>query len=229
MCGRFALRAPANALANLFDLPEEPVLVPRYNIAPTQPVGLVRLHSATATRTWALALWGLIPSWAKDPSMGARMINARSETVSEKPSFRAAFRRRRCLIPAPGFYECQKLGKAKQPYFIGMADDQPFALAGLWEYWEGSDGSALESCTILTTTPNELMEPIHNRMPVILEPNDYDQWLGTGRDADRKEQAELQHLLRPFPADKMRAYPISTYVNNPRNEGADCIAPAAAH
>ncbi|MCB0132967.1 MAG: SOS response-associated peptidase, partial [Caldilineaceae bacterium] len=105
MCGRFALRAPANALANLFDLPEEPVLVPRYNIAPTQPVGLVRLHSATATRTWALALWGLIPSWAKDPSMGARMINARSETVSEKPSFRAAFRRRRCLIPADGFYE----------------------------------------------------------------------------------------------------------------------------
>ncbi len=143
MCGRFMLRAPADQLAMLFGLSSEPVLVPRYNIAPTQPVGLVRMDKATQEREWALAIWGLIPSWAKDPSIGARMINARSETAAEKPSFRAAYKRRRCLIPTDGFYEWQKLGSRKQPFYISMADGDPFAFAGLWEHWIGPDGSEL--------------------------------------------------------------------------------------
>ncbi len=194
------------------------------DIAPTQPVGIVRINPQTRQREWAFALWGLIPSWSKDSSIGSRMINVRSETVAEKPSFRAAFRRRRCLIPTDGFYEWQKLDGRKQPYLIGMKDGGLFGLAGLWEYWEGSDGSALESCTILTTTPNELMEPLHNRMPVIVEPDEYEDWLGTGDD-DRKDRSLLQHLLRPYDAAEMVSYPVSTFVNNPRNEGAACIAP----
>ncbi|MCB9136848.1 MAG: SOS response-associated peptidase [Caldilineaceae bacterium] len=227
MCGRFTLHTPADALATLFDLPEAPALAPRYNIAPTQPVAIVRPNAAATGREWALTLWGLIPSWSKDPSFGARLINARSETVAEKPSFRAAFKRRRCLIPADGFYEWQKAGKRKQPYYMGMDDGAPFAFAGLWEAWQGPDGGELQSCTILTTTPNELLEPIHNRMPVILAPEDYDDWLDHAsehpRDLDR-----LQHLMRPFPAEKMRAYPVSTYVNNARNEGLACIEPLDA-
>jgi len=225
MCGRFTLRAPADQLALLFGLSSEPVLVPRYNIAPTQPVGLVRMDKATQEREWALTLWGLIPSWAKDPSIGARMINARSETAAEKPSFRAAYKRRRCLIPSDGFYEWQKLGSRKQPYYFGMADDSPFAFAGLWEHWIGPDGSELETCTILTTTPNELVEPIHNRMPVIVDPLDYEDWLGSGGDDPREHLSMLHHLLRPFDAGKMKAVPVSSYVSNPRNEGEECIEP----
>ena len=224
MCGRFTLRASPDALATLFDLPETPVVVPRYNIAPTQPVAVVRFNRDMAEREWALTAWGLVPSWSKDPTIGSRMINARAETAAEKPSFRAAFRRRRCLIPADGFYEWQKRGSRKQPYFITMQDDAPFAFAGLWEYWEGADGSALETCTILTTEPNELMAPLHNRMPVILDPADYELWLGTAED-DRKGLSLLQHLLRPFPPESMRAMPVSTYVNAPRNEGPECIEP----
>lgn len=226
MCGRFTLRASGDALATLFDLPDAPLVVPRYNIAPTQPIGIVRTGASGDAREWALTAWGLVPSWSKDPTIGSRMINARAETAAEKPSFRAAFRRRRCLIPADGFYEWQKQGSRKQPYVITMQDDAPFAFAGLWEYWEGADGSALETSTILTTSPNALMEPLHNRMPVILAPEDYALWLGTG-EVNRKEASLLQHLLRPFPAERMRATPVSTYVNTPRNEGPDCIAPLA--
>jgi len=230
MCGRFALYNSAAAIATLFDLEmsvvDTPALPPRYNIAPTQPVAIVRNQPGNPTREWTLTKWGLVPSWSKDPKIGTKMINARSETAAEKPSFRAAFKRRRCLVPTDGFYEWQKPpagAKRKQPYYISMADSQTFAIAGLWECWADLDGSMLETCTLLTTTPNELMEPIHNRMPVIIEPDEYDDWLGDGQDADRAYQNHLRHLMRPYPAQRMQAYPVGTYVSNARNEGATCI------
>jgi putative SOS response-associated peptidase YedK len=188
-------------------------------------VAIIRPAHAAKIREWALVQWGLVPSWSKDPSIGARLINARSETAAEKPSFRSALRRRRCLIPASGFYEWQRRPNGKQPYVIGMADGNPFAFAGLWEHWHGLDGSELETCTVLTTEANELMAPIHDRMPVILEPQDYADWLGTGEDSAPAEVAQLQHLMRPYPADQMKAYPVSNYVNDPRHEGAECIRP----
>lgn len=229
MCGRFTLTASPDQLATLFELPQEPMVVPRYNIAPTQPVAVVRMNPQAAAREWALTYWGLVPSWAKDPSMGARMLNARSETVTEKPAFRAAFKRRRCLVPASGFYEWKKEGKGKQPYYITMPDGSPFAIAGLWEYWAGADGSALESCTLLTTSANGLMQPLHDRMPVIVQPEDYAQWLGSGRDETPQALDQLQHLLRPYADDGLVAYPVSTYVNNTRNEGADCVQALIDH
>ena len=228
MCGRFALMTPTEQLAMQFEVPETavatlPPSVPRYNIAPTQPVAAIRLD-ANGTRDFTFFHWGLIPSWAKDPNIGSRMINARSETVTEKPSFRTAFKRRRCLIPADGFYEWQKLGSGKQPMFIHPAEgeERPFALAGLWEFWSDPDGGTIQSCTILTTSPNELMAPIHNRMPVIIEPEDYDLWLNPEPDPEQG-----LHLLRPYPAEKMAAYPVSTVVNNPRNDVPDCVQPIA--
>ncbi len=225
MCGRFALHAPAEALATLFDLSEPPPLAPRYNIAPTQPVGIVRATAEDNTaREWALVMWGLIPSWAKDPTIGARMINARAETVAEKPSFRAAYKRRRCLVPASGFYEWQKAGKGKQPYYIAMESGDPFGIAGLWERWYGPDGGELQTCTLLTTEPNDLLEPIHNRMPVIIAPEDYAEWLDHSSE-DRAYFDAIGHLLRPYPAEEMVTYPVSTYVSNARNEGAACIEP----
>ena len=226
MCGRFALFDPGETLIAAFGLGEraaaalsERVLAPRYNIAPTQPVLAVRL-AKNGERELAALQWGLVPFWAKDPGIGARMINARSETVAEKPSFRNAFKRRRCLIPASGFYEWQKTADGKQPVFIHSADKRPFGLAGLWETWQSSDGSYLETCTILTTAPNEMMRPIHNRMPVILSPEDYATWLHP-----EPKPAVGLHLLRPYPPEYMAAYPVSTYVNNPRHEDPACIAP----
>jgi putative SOS response-associated peptidase YedK len=220
MCGRFTLRTPAEQLAIHFDLDTPPPTAPRYNIAPTQPVMAVREHSETGKREITFFNWGLIPFWADDPSIGSRMINARAETASEKPSFRAAFKYRRCIIPADGFYEWQKQNGAKVPHLIGMATGEPFGFAGLWEHWE-RDGSVIESCTILTTDPNELLAEIHNRMPVILHPEDYDEWLSR----EVQDAKRLQHLLRPFPAQEMKAYPVSTIVNNPRNEDPSCVAP----
>ena len=226
MCGRFALMTSTEQLAMQFDVPETavnalPPSVPRYNIAPTQPVAAIRL-AENGQREFTFFRWGLVPSWAKDLNIGSRMINARSETVAEKPSFRTAFKRRRCLIPADGFYEWQKQGSGKQPMFIRPVAERPFALAGLWEVWRDPDGSVLQTCTILTTTPNELMAPIHNRMPVIVEPEDFDLWLNP---EPNPEQG--LHLLRPYPAEKMSAYPVSTLVNNPRNDAPDCIQPIA--
>lgn len=226
MCGRFTLHASPEEVATLFGLDTPPELAPRYNIAPTQPVGIVR-RDPEGGREWALVYWGLIPSWSKDPSMGAKMINARGETVAEKPSFRAAMKRRRCLVPADGFYEWKRTGSAKQPYFIHMQDGRPFAFAGLWEMWTSPDGSELDSCTIITTGPNELMSALHNRMPVILQPEDYEQWLGEGKDADARELDQLQHLLRPLDDGLLEAVPVSRYVNSPTNEGEACIAPLA--
>ena len=227
MCGRFALYVTLEELADLFDLPDLPAqLAPRYNIAPTQPVGVVRLNPQTHTREWALTHWGLIPSWSKDPSAGARMINARAETVEEKPSFRAAFKRRRCIVPASGFYEWMKEERGKQPYFITATDGGILGLAGLWESWQGANGEELESCTILTTDANDAVARLHDRMPVILAPEDYDEWLGEGGDATPAQVSQLKHLLRPCPPAWLKLFPVSAYVNAPRNEGRRCIEPA---
>lgn len=224
MCGRFALYVTLEELADLFDLLSLPgPFAPRYNIAPTQPVGIVRTNSQISEREWAFALWGLIPSWSKDLSMGTRMINARAETVDEKPSFRAAFKRRRCIIPASGFYEWMKQGGGKQPYYITSATGEILGFAGLWESWGGPGGEQIESCTILTTDANEEIARLHNRMPVILAPEDYDEWLGTGGDATPAHLSQLKHLFRPFPNEGLALYPVSTYVNSPRNEGKECI------
>jgi putative SOS response-associated peptidase YedK len=221
MCGRFTLITPAEVVAEQFQLIEAPSLSPRYNVAPTQPVAAVRPSPGNGGRELVLLRWGLVPFWAKDPAIGSRMINARSETVAQKPAFRAAFRRRRCLVPADGFYEWQRQEQGKQPFYIRLGDEKPFAFAGLWEHWEGPDETTIDSCTLLTTEPNDLIRLLHNRMPVILAPSDYDLWLDPG-----VQEAELlQPLLRPYPSENMIAYPISTWVNSPRNEGPQCIEP----
>lgn len=220
MCGRFTLAQPTAVLARLFDLEEPPGGLARYNIAPSQPVLAVRVGQERQ-REWAWFQWGLVPSWAQDPTVGARLINARSETVAEKPAFRAAFRARRCLIPADGFYEWRKSNGRRQPYYICLREGSPFAFAGLWEHWEGPEGSVLESCTILTTQPNELIRPLHDRMPVILPPEAYERWL----DPDWRKPEGLLSLLRPYPAEAMIAYPVRFLVNNPKNEGAELIKP----
>jgi putative SOS response-associated peptidase YedK len=221
MCGRYTLRVPGDDLVKAFDLAEVPELPFRYNIAPTQAVPVVRLDGAD--RRLSLVRWGLVPRWAKDTSRAAGLINARSETVEEKPTFRDAFRKRRCLIPADGFYEWKATAKGKQPFYFQQADGQPFAFAGLWERWHPPEGEPLETCTILTTTANELVAPLHERMPVIVQPSNYADWLDPACPADR-----LHPWLRPFPADDMTAVPVSTRVNNARNEGPECITPAPA-
>jgi putative SOS response-associated peptidase YedK len=221
MCGRFTLTDPDADLAVQFNLPEIPDMQPRYNIAPTQSVAAVRAAKESAVRELAWLYWGLIPFWAKDPKIGARMINARSETVAEKPSFRTAFKRRRCLVMADGFYEWQKQNGGKQPFFIHLRDRKPFAFAGLWEFWKGEDEVVIESCTLLTTTPNELIRPLHNRMPVILHPQDYELWL----DPEMQEVERLQPLLHSYPSNEMNVYPISRFVNRPQNDDPRCIEP----
>lgn len=223
MCGRFTLTASGDELATLFALEQAPNLEPRYNIAPTQPVAVVRLDHEGRRREFTLMRWGLIPSWAKDISIGNRLINARAETLTEKPAFRTAFRRRRCLIPANGFYEWQKPAAGrKQPYFIGLPDRRPFAFAGLWEHWEGADGSVLDTCAIITTAANERVRVLHDRMPVILERADFGDWLDPATTLDR-----LLHLLRPYPFE-MLIYPVSTLVNAPENDRPECIIPLAS-
>ncbi|MFQ5489983.1 MAG: SOS response-associated peptidase [Phycisphaerae bacterium] len=223
MCGRFALTTSDMTLAELLRLAQPPALQPRYNIAPTQPLAALRSPSAGTERRLDMLRWGLIPSWAKDAAIGHRMINARAETVAEKPAYRVAFRRRRCLIPATGFYEWQKpkIKGPKQPHYIRLADDRPFAFAGLWESWTGPDQTIIESATIITTTPNDLLQPIHDRMPVILGPDEFDRWL----DPERSDPRELAPLLRPFPAELMTAYPVTTHVNKPQNDDPTCIQP----
>jgi putative SOS response-associated peptidase YedK len=221
MCGRFTLATPDQDLAVQFNLPEVPDVTPRYNIAPTQPVGVVRVPAVDSDRELVMVHWGLIPFWAKDPKIGARMINARAETVAEKPAFRTAFRRRRCLVPADGFYEWQKQNGSKQPYYIHMTDGKPFAFAGLWERWKGPDDTVIDSCTLLTTQPNDLVRPLHNRMPVILRPSDYELWL----DPAVEDAGVLKPLLRPHSPDGMDAYPVSRRVNKPAHEGPACIEP----
>jgi putative SOS response-associated peptidase YedK len=223
MCGRYAFAKSPRKLASRFNVPQVPELPfdgHLYNIAPSQQMPIVRQR--TNGREMVLARWGLIPHWAKDAKIGNSLINARADTVAEKPAFRSAFKRRRCLIPADGFYEWKATGtKIKQPYFISLKDKEPFGFAGLWEQWDKSeDGKTVESFSIITTEPNELMAPIHNRMPVILGNQDYSTWLDPEEVPDT-----LKGLLRPFDAQLMDAYPVSTFVNSPRNQGEQCRAP----
>ena len=219
MCGRFSLFSPAPVLAEAFDLAGLPELAPRYNIAPTQPVAAVR--AGAAGRQLVRLRWGLVVPWAKDTKVAP--INARSETAADKPLFRAALRKRRCLVPASGVYEWLALagGKRKQPYCFRPGDERPWAFAGLWERWLGPDGP-VESCAILTTEANGLVRPVHDRMPVILPRQHWAAWL----DPTQQEAGELVPLLRPFPPDAMRAYPVGQLVGNPRNNGPECMAPA---
>jgi len=220
MCGRYSLSQASDVITATFDLADVPSVAPRYNIAPTQPVAVIRTSEAI-DREFTYLHWGLIPSWSKDPAIGARLINARSETVAEKPSFRSAFKRRRCLLIADGFYEWHRTADGKQPYYFHLDAHQPFGFAGLWEHWETGAGDVIESCTILTTVANDVLSPIHDRMPVILHPQDYELWL----DPQMQQTDRLQPLLRPYAAEAMNSHPVSTKVNNPRNDTADCVQP----
>lgn len=224
MCGRFTLTADINTLQETFPWVTIPSgMAPRFNIAPSQPVAVVANDGANKLDFF---VWGLIPSWAKDPSIGSRMINARAETLAEKPSFRNAFRRRRCLVLADGFFEWQKIQEPgnrlrKQPMYLQLADGRPFAFAGLWESWNSPDGSNILSCAIITTQPNELMASIHDRMPVILPEESYRDWLQPGE----VNTSSLVKLLAPYQAGPMKAYPVSTIVNNPVNDLPATIQP----
>jgi putative SOS response-associated peptidase YedK len=222
MCGRFTLTVDPADLKEAFEWVDfgNADLTPRYNIAPTQPLAVV---ANTGENKLDFFTWGLVPFWAKDPSIGSRMINARSETLAEKPSFKNPFKRRRCLILADGFYEWQKIPaeKTKIPTYIHLKDGKPFAFAGLWEEWNSPDGSQILSAAIITTRPNELIAPIHNRMPVILPENTYKQWLTPGE----ADTTKLSPLLRAYDANLMAAYPVSRQVNNPRNDFPDNIKP----
>jgi len=220
MCGRFVLMMLGRDLAKHFALEEVPDLEPRYNIAPTQMVAVIRLDQDTLRRRLVLVKWGLIPFWAKDPSIGNRLINARAETAAVKPAFRAAFKSRRCLVPADGYYEWKKKRAGpKQPYLARNADGSPFAFAGLWEKWQAPGGESIESCTILTTDANELTQPIHDRMPVILQVKDYDLWL----DVQVKDPTLLKPLLRPYPSEEMILQPVNPKVNKARYDAPDCV------
>ncbi|MGE0759236.1 MAG: SOS response-associated peptidase [Pirellulaceae bacterium] len=222
MCGRFTLRTPLTQLIEQFEVSSQLQVALRFNIAPTQSIVAVRAPADGTGRELVLLKWGLIPSWADDPAIGNRMINARADGVATKPSFRSAFKKRRCLILADGYYEWQKVGAKKQPYLIHRQDDGPFAFAGLWERWRGgADGEAIESCTIITTDANPVTRPIHDRMPVILEPEDYDRWLSP----DVQDREELESLLVPSLTQDLVADRVSTYVNNPRHEDEACVQP----
>ena len=217
MCGRYTLTVPVDRLAGEFDLDGGVgELSPNYNVAPTQSVATVLAENGG--RRLEMLRWGLVPSWADDPEIGSRMINARAETAPEKPSFRSAFKRRRCLIPADGFYEWKREEGGKQPFYFHMEDGRPFAFAGLWEEWHDE----LRTCAILTTSPNEVAAKIHNRMPVILPREDYDAWLDP-----EAEKEELVSLLRPYPGDDLETFPVSRFVNSPRNNDERCVEPAA--
>jgi putative SOS response-associated peptidase YedK len=224
MCGRYTLFEADTILSRDFGAPISLDLPPRYNIAPTQQILAVRQSAGRESREAVLLRWGLIPGWAKDPSIGNRMINARAETVGEKPAFRSAFRSRRCLVPSSGFYEWKKEEGRKQPFFIRPRGRSSFAFAGLWELWRGPEGSLVESCTLITTEANELISNLHDRMPVILPPSKYALWLDPGV----SDGTRLIPLLRPYPAQEMEAFPVEAIVNNPKMDEPRCIAPAKA-
>jgi putative SOS response-associated peptidase YedK len=220
MCGRYTLHTDFETLKKHFQvLAQSDELTPRFNIAPSQSVAAVR--RGAQGRELAILRWGLVPFWAKDSKIGYRTINARAETVAVKPAFRAAFRQRRCLIPADGFYEWKSQSGGKQPYYIRLKHNNLFAFAGLWEHWKSETGEILESCTIIVTHANELVDSIHDRMPVILHPNDYETWLSPWESATD----HLAALLKPYPAEQMTAYSVSTGVNNPKHEDSSCIEP----
>ena len=216
MCGRYTLTADAASIQLAFNLDSIPDWQPRYNIAPSQLAPVITGKNA---RRLSFLKWGLVPSWAKDAAIGSKMINARAETAAEKPSFRAAFKRRRCLMPADGFFEWQ--GSRKTPMYIHLENRTLFAFAGLWESRANPDGSKLETCAILTAEANELIRPLHHRMAVILAPENYDVWLSP----QEVETAALMSLLSPHSAEKMRAYEVSRQVNHPANDSPAVIAP----
>jgi putative SOS response-associated peptidase YedK len=224
MCGRFTLFEADTILSKDFGAPISFDLPPRYNIAPTQQILAVRQSIGREGREAVLLRWGLIPHWAKDPSIGNRMINARAETVGEKPAFRSAFRTRRCLVPSSGFYDWKKEEGRKQPYFIRPRGRSSFAFAGLWEQWRGPEGSLVESCTLITTEANELISQLHDRMPAILSPSEYALWLDPGV----SDGTRLIPLLRPYPAKELETFPVGAFVNNPKMDDSRCIAPAKA-
>lgn len=219
MCGRYAFFSPAEAVRRTFALDEVPELEPRYNIAPTQDVPSVRAGEEGA-RAFVMLHWGLVPKWAKERAIGNRMINARSETLAEKPSFRDAFRKRRCLVLADGWYEWQVAPGGKQPWFIRMKDARPFAFAGLWERWKDpADGGMLDSCAIVTTDASQSIRKIHDRMPAVLAESDWDRWLDTAfSDTDK-----LSELLHPFEPKALQAWPVSRLVNAPKNQGPKLV------
>jgi putative SOS response-associated peptidase YedK len=224
MCGRYANFTPVRELARMFRA-EIPAfdLDPRYNVAPSSPVLACRAVP-DGSRELVLLAWGLIPYWAEDPKAGYRMINARAETAAVKPAFRTALRRRRCLIAADGFYEWTSGAQRKQPYFVRLKGAAPFAFAGLWERWRGPEGKVIESCTLLVTEANPLVSRVHDRMPVIVRPDDYALWL----DPTVQDPARVQDLLRPYPAEAMEMFPVGFGVNRPANEGIDLIRPVPA-
>lgn len=219
MCGRYRLSRRKQILEEQFDTaPWEDDWNPRYNIAPTQPVPVIRQHPREPIRQISVMKWGLIPHWAKDASGAAGTINARSETAAEKPAFRDPMRYRRCLIPADAFYEWKRNGASKQPYCFEVNDGEMFAFAGLWDGWKNAEGQWVKTCAILTTTPNAVTSAIHDRMPVIVHPDSYDLWLDPGT---TKAQV-VSELLKPYDARLMRSYPISTRINQVANDDEDC-------
>jgi putative SOS response-associated peptidase YedK len=217
MCGRYTLTASPQAVQDAFNLAETPDLTPRFNIAPTQLVPIIT-GEARDTLTWVK--WGLIPSWSKDASGASQLINARAETIEEKPSFRSAFKKRRCLVPADGFYEWRKDGDKKKPQYIVLDEREVFAFAGLWETWRNPAGETVYSCTIITGDPNEIVKPLHHRMAVILQEDMYKDWL----DEDTPLPV-LKNMLTPYPAEKMKTYEVSTVVNNARVDSPDLLEP----
>ena len=221
MCGRFVQYSDPEVYARCFDLDALCEATPRYNVAPTQPVLTVRV-SENGARELVKLRWGLVPAWSKGPDNRYSMINARAETVSSKPAYRSAFARRRCLIPADGFYEWQPGEHGKTPFLIRRQDRLPFAMAGLWEHWQGKTGEVIESCSIIVTDANALLEPIHDRMPVILDAGDYARWL----DPENQDKQQLEALLKPNDPTAWTAYPVSREVNKPSNDGPQLIEPA---
>ena len=220
MCGRYTMSIPAETLAQHFGLEAVPDVAPRFNIAPTQAAAVVRLSTAREVPVLDHLRWGLVPSWAKDASGAGRLINARAETAADKPSFRSAFRHRRCLVPADGFYEWRTEGGAKQPYRIARPDGAPIAFAGLWERW-GKGDEPLETFTILTTAANAVLQPLHDRMPVILDPADYALWL----DPTATDPALVEPLLTAAPDDALTYYPVGRAVNSFGNDDPSLVAP----
>ena len=221
MCGRFTLHAPAAQIRESFNLPDLPdrELKPRYNIAPSQDVAIIR--DTGTGREMVMARWGLIPCWSKESSTKYSTINARTESVAEKPTYRTSFKRRRCLIPADGFYEWKQDAGNKVPHHIRMKDGKVFAFAGLWDHWEGEDAS-IESCTIIVMPANAVMKPIHERMPAIIAAEDYDGWLDSGV----TDKQEIMQYLDSAPSTQLTAYPVSTLVNSAKNNDEGCIRPA---
>jgi putative SOS response-associated peptidase YedK len=219
MCGRYRLSRRKQVVEEYFDsAPMEDDWNPRYNIAPTQNVPIIRQNPKEPVREMSFVRWGLIPSWARDSSVAAKMINARSETASMKPAFRDALKCHRCLIPADAFYEWQRIGKSKQPYCFEVNEGELFAFAGIWDQWKNASGHSVETCSILTTTPNAVTAVVHDRMPVILDPDSYDLWLDPGM----KDVGLVSELLKPCNAKIMRSYPVSTRVNQVINDDAEC-------